>query len=472
VRADGERARAELDEFERRILRVGEFSDANRRSEDRGFTPGPAGTGGGNRRTAPSQPAGAKPGGDADRSYMATYEAVLAEEQRVASIIDQGREFGKARELAYWRFILDTATLSSADRMAILRKTSALEVQLAQSTARDRQAADAEVAAQAEAMALGKLDAERAAAKLAADLGEITRAQLLQLEAGFEDQRFEIQRQALQRRMQLQAQDPDTSPAERERLYTRLLELERQYQARRAEIGGQMSKGDKGFNFFTDIEAQLTNAFSGILGSAGTFFDRLRQLAQGAGNALINELAVKPLAAWLAAQVRMLAMKMGFIAKEQVMDTAASGAKVAIKAGETGAIVAANAAQAGTGAAASQAAIPVVGPALALAAMAAIFAAVMSMGSSRKSAAGGYDIPRGLNPVTQLHEEEMVLPKHLANAVRNMAAGQQDAAPYAEGPAPKIEVRGASVGDFLMMHRNELHRAMQQAWKDRPGSRR
>jgi hypothetical protein len=38
------------------------------------------------------------------------------------------------------------------------------------------------------------------------------------------------------------------------------------------------------------------------------------------------------------------------------------------------------------------------------------------------SAAGGYDIPAGVNPVTQLHAEEMVLPAGLANAVRGMAA--------------------------------------------------
>ncbi len=43
------------------------------------------------------------------------------------------------------------------------------------------------------------------------------------------------------------------------------------------------------------------------------------------------------------------------------------------------------------------------------------------MAMSRKSAAGGYDIPSGVNPVTQLHEEEMVLPSPLANAVRRMA---------------------------------------------------
>ena len=57
------------------------------------------------------------------------------------------------------------------------------------------------------------------------------------------------------------------------------------------------------------------------------------------------------------------------------------------------------------------------------AAMAAAFGIVQGLVSSIPSASGGYDIPRGVNPVTQLHSEEMVLPKAQANAVRDMAAG-------------------------------------------------
>lgn len=37
------------------------------------------------------------------------------------------------------------------------------------------------------------------------------------------------------------------------------------------------------------------------------------------------------------------------------------------------------------------------------------------------SAEGGYDIPAGVNPVTQLHEKEMVLPKAQAEVIRNLA---------------------------------------------------
>jgi hypothetical protein len=39
------------------------------------------------------------------------------------------------------------------------------------------------------------------------------------------------------------------------------------------------------------------------------------------------------------------------------------------------------------------------------------------------SASGGYDIPSGVNPLTQLHAEEMVLPAHIANPLRDSLSG-------------------------------------------------
>jgi hypothetical protein len=38
------------------------------------------------------------------------------------------------------------------------------------------------------------------------------------------------------------------------------------------------------------------------------------------------------------------------------------------------------------------------------------------------SAAQGFDIPPGLNPVTQLHEKEMVLPAEQADVIRRLAS--------------------------------------------------
>jgi hypothetical protein len=112
------------------------------------------------------------------------------------------------------------------------------------------------------------------------------------------------------------------------------------------------------------------------------------------------------------------------------------------------------AAKAGAGAASSQAAIPIVGPGLAIAAMASIVAAVGGMAGKVPSAAKGFDIPRGLNPLTQLHEREMVLPASLADTVRDMAAARvAGESPQVRQP---IQLRAAKAGDFFMINRNEL----------------
>ena len=42
-------------------------------------------------------------------------------------------------------------------------------------------------------------------------------------------------------------------------------------------------------------------------------------------------------------------------------------------------------------------------------------------GGASVSAAGGYDVPAGENPVTQLHEKEMVLPAQYADVIRGLA---------------------------------------------------
>lgn len=42
---------------------------------------------------------------------------------------------------------------------------------------------------------------------------------------------------------------------------------------------------------------------------------------------------------------------------------------------------------------------------------------------AQASAEGGYDIPAGVNPMTQLHEKEMVLPRQQADVIRGLAGG-------------------------------------------------
>jgi len=461
VKADAARARSALDDFERRVMQLGEYSPAARAREDRGFTP-------------PGKPAfvpGAKPlpdapkeKDDADRSVMASYELMLAEEKRVAAILDQGAEYGKQRELAFWRSILASAQLGTADHTSMLRKAAGLEVDIATQAAHQRKALDTEMLSQSEQLALGKVDGSRAAAKAALDLGHISLQQQLQLDAQYEEQRYEIQRQALERRLQLLAADPNTSEVEKQRLIGRLLQLEQQYQQGMLQLQTNMAKQGVGGETFAAIGHTFTSALNGMLTSGRTWYQAMGSIFSGLRDIFLTELVTKPLAAYIAGQARMLAVKLGFLATEKTATAAGSAVTIATKAAETTVVAGGNAVQAGTGAAASVASIPFVGPMLALAAMAAVFAAV----SGLASAEGGYDIPSGINPMTQLHQEEMVLPAHIANPLRGALADGSMGSASGGRPAGDVifNLRGASAGDFFMVHKTDLVKALKSARRD------
>jgi TP901 family phage tail tape measure protein len=137
-----------------------------------------------------------------------------------------------------------------------------------------------------------------------------------------------------------------------------------------------------GESFGAALQAMVTGAQGWRAAMAGLF----RQVA----NAFLQQIVIQPFQQWVAMQARMLAMKLGFVQQEQAVEKAATAQSVAMKSAETTAKVSMDAAQAGSGAAASQAAIPVVGPGLAIAAMAAMVAAVMALlGKVKKFAAGG-----------------------------------------------------------------------------------
>lgn len=98
--------------------------------------------------------------------------------------------------------------------------------------------------------------------------------------------------------------------------------------------------------------------------------------------------------------------------------TAAAAEGKAVDAAAGSATVFADANKAAAGAYAAVAGIPYVGPFLAPVAAAAAFVGVMAFDVF--SASGGMDVGAGVNPITQLHEKEMVLPAGLSDRVRNM----------------------------------------------------
>lgn len=165
------------------------------------------------------------------------------------------------------------------------------------------------------------------------------------------------------------------------------------------------------------IEKSVTGMIMGTL----TLRKAMSNIFQGILGEFVS-MTAKMAANWIATELAKTGASKAWAGIRTALFGAEAGEATAAKTGEATAVISANAGEAASGAAASQAAIPFAGPALAAAAFAGTMAMVLGA-KSLLSARGGFDIPAGINPLTQLHEKEMVLPAAQADVIRNMAAG-------------------------------------------------
>jgi hypothetical protein len=443
-----------------------------------------------------------------EQSRVAGWEADLAEQklkfQEKQNAAGTFYQFSKQQELAFWKDKLNIQGLSEAESIAMRRKSA--EVQLAINTdvfnhevgalqaqeAAYKQNMDAKLALLDREAALVKQrygqeskeyeevqkkiieakrqateqikqidliradsarDAQLAALQLAEqeaqlefDMRSLTAQQLLGLESQFEDRRFQVAAQALRERLELLANDPDRNTAEMARLHAEIEDLERQHQARMGQIRNQqiLESTAASRRVADATTTALQDSLSQMLQGTMTFAKFFQSIWQSVRAAVANELA-KMVVDYIKNTVVMAAIKRAFALFD----------------------IGANAAQAGSGAAASAAEIPVVGWIMAPLAAAATFAMASGYGNNMPafSAAGGFDIPGSINPLVQTHANEMVLPAKHADVIRRLADqgdAQRQSAPPTE---PSINVTKLH-GDFFMIHRAELARAMMSARRD------
>jgi hypothetical protein len=147
------------------------------------------------------------------------------------------------------------------------------------------------------------------------------------------------------------------------------------------------------------IQSSFSGAISGMLQGTMTFAGALQSIMSSVIDSLIQ-----------------MFVKMGVQWAEGLLYQQVAQKATAISS------VTANSGIAATAAMASVAAIPFYGWAMAPEVGAATFAEGMAYLASA-SASGGFDIPAGQNPITQLHAREMVLPASLADPIRDMASG-------------------------------------------------
>lgn len=245
---------------------------------------------------------------------------------------------------------------------------------------------------------LSRVELERANLETLEQLGQIKHQDHLEALKNLKEIEYQINLQAMQRELQNYENDEVAYQKHLERI----AQMKNQHEVQMRQIDGQIQV--ESFKVWREIGDAITGGFStavkGVIMGTQSLSQAFRNLGQTVLLSLID-MGAK----WLA----------------QKAINAVIGA--AIDKGSSVVQIANAAAVAGANAFAATAAIPIIGPELAPGAAAAAFSQAMGFQAGLLSAAGGFDIPRGVNPITQLHQEEMVLPAPLANTVRDMAGG-------------------------------------------------
>ena len=245
---------------------------------------------------------------------------------------------------------------------------------------------------------LSEISDEQELSILRTQLGLQTNLEALEMEKKFEEQRYAIQQAALAEQLALAKLNPDKNPVEIEKLNGEREELERKHQDAMSKIQHKgILEQSKDWKGITDsITGSLATVIKGVANGTMTMGKAIKTLFASVLDTVIGTLAQ------IAAQWIMRTIMQAVLGKTAALSN-----------------VAANAAVAGSAAFAATAAIPIIGPGLAPAAGMAAYSGALAFGATIPAAAKGMDIPAGVNPLTQLHEKEMVLPANIAQPLRD-----------------------------------------------------
>jgi hypothetical protein len=233
------------------------------------------------------------------------------------------------------------------------------------------------------------------------DMGLITQQDMLAQQQQFNALRMAAELQFLNEKLELAKLDPDKNLVLLEQLEIQKQEIYRKYAQSNAQIAREIqAEVNAPMKSMIDIiSSSLSSLAKTMLTDWKNIGKALRAVFRDIGLGIIEETITKPLKAKLAAWLT-----------EKIFGKAKTFGRL----GELSA-------EAGAGGVASMAAAPwplnMSAPAFgaSMAALALAFAPAAS-------AAGGFDIPAGLNPLVQTHAEEMILPEHIANPLRDSLA--------------------------------------------------
>lgn len=361
--------------------------------------------------------------GKADKveSRLPAWEAELSQQKAAFMLSNDMYEMSVENEKKYWDDLLKTLDRGDKEYGAVRKKSADLELKILKEQATQGRAIKQEEIEEWKKSSLDSIALQQEEAQMSYDMGATSYAELLQQEIQFEQQRYEINRDAIVERLALLQKDPNMNPVEYQKLKNQILEIDRKHVKDKKAIEGAIKLDDTKpmLKVFDTMKSSFSSALTGMLTGAMNWRQALRGIFSSLLNSFVESLVTPMLMNWAMSLLRQTTLYQAFFATKATQDATAATTTAATNTAE--AMSAAG--LAGANATASAAAIPIVGWAMAPEAGAAVYAVAAGFAATA-SASGGYDVPSGVNPITQLHQEEMVLPAHIANPLRqNLADG-------------------------------------------------
>ena len=453
--------------------------------------------------------------------------AFAKSQQEIGSL----RELGKEEEAEYWKKILDSLRTGDAQRTAVELKYYALQGELRRQNyeadqaarqveidaargnfaqqealtqkyvdrARDRFGAESkeyqaalkfqqgikrghdEAMRQLEAMRLqevqavrlDEVDAEQRQADLRFQLGQITAERLLEIRAEGIERRRQIEEEAKQAEIAAMQGNPASDPVALEKLQMELEAIRRRYKGLAADNQGQQQAQKQStemepFNaIFGVSQSAVEQGLQSMVMNMTVTLEGLRNVFRQIGGVMVQELITKPLATWIVGQGRMVALTWAFGQQKATAEATTAAQITAIQAAASLKVIAMKAYEAAAGAYSAIAGIPYVGPILAPIAAGVALAGVFAFAKSIFSAEGGFDIPKGVNPLVQAHSNEMVLPSKHADTIRTLGDMFQSGQGMPAGGSTNVQIEGMRLdGGYLITTEDSLIKALKKAHRN------
>ncbi len=391
-------------------------------------------------------------------SSMSQYTQQLEDEKVYYQQTHDLRAMSAEEEQQYWQNILNTENVSAGDRLAIERKLSTLQLQEMKKTAGERQKMAEEEIASEQSAALNVIAINKQKAEAQLKTGQITKAQMLQMNEEFENQKYQVEVQAEQKRIALLRNDPTSDPAALQKQLDQLKQIQQKHLLDMQTM--QTQAATKTTSIWTEAFKPIQSAFDttikGVIIGTTTWHQGMRKILSSVLEEFLS-MGIHMVTTWVANEATKTAATTTGVAARTAAEAGGVVTALTMEAGMFLKSIGNAAASAFAGVTAFLA--PMLGPA-APAGAAVVSGLVLAAGAKIASSAGGdWNIPA--DRLNMVHKNETILPADKAKGLDDMIKGSAAGG----GGAHHIHIHALdskSVRDMFESHGSALVTALRK----------